>query len=84
MYHQLARLSLSCVLLRLPLHRADQEAARNRDANAAAIAALGGGNTSVQKRPWTETNPFEASAAAGLNAQVHPYMRSPSTFLFAC
>ncbi|VDK44238.1 unnamed protein product [Anisakis simplex] len=51
------------------LQRADQEAARNRDANAAAIAALGGRKSN--KRSWADTNnPFEQSISMGLSASV--------------
>ncbi|KAK6110829.1 Transcription initiation factor TFIID component TAF4 family protein [Brugia pahangi] len=52
------------------LQRADQEAARNRDANAAAIAALGGGK--ISKKPWSETsNPFDQPISAGVSLQTH-------------
>lgn len=52
------------------LQRADQEAARNRDANAAAIAALGG--TKTVKRTWTDANnPFEQPVSAGLAPPTH-------------
>ncbi|VIO87120.1 Uncharacterized protein BM_BM5418 [Brugia malayi] len=52
------------------LQRADQEAARNRDANAAAIAALGGGK--ISKKPWSETsNPFDQPITAGVSLQTH-------------
>ncbi|OZC10332.1 hypothetical protein X798_02639 [Onchocerca flexuosa] len=52
------------------LQRADQEAARNRDANAAAIAALGGGK--INKKPWSETNnPFDQPITAGVSLQTH-------------
>ncbi|KHN83209.1 Transcription initiation factor TFIID subunit 4 [Toxocara canis] len=52
------------------LQRADQEAARNRDANAAAIAALGGAKSN--KRSWTDANnPFEQSVSMGLSAPTH-------------
>lgn len=53
----------------LKLQRADQEAARNRDANAAAIAALGGDK--VSKKHWSETNnPFDQPITAGVSLQV--------------
>uniref|UniRef100_A0A915ACH6 TAFH domain-containing protein n=1 Tax=Parascaris univalens TaxID=6257 RepID=A0A915ACH6_PARUN len=52
------------------LQRADQEAARNRDANAAAIAALGG--VKSQKRSWADANnPFEQPVSMGLSAPMH-------------
>ncbi|MFH4983028.1 hypothetical protein AB6A40_009737 [Gnathostoma spinigerum] len=52
------------------MQRADQEAARNRDANAAAIAALGG--SKGVKRSWTEAaNPFEQPISSGLSTQIH-------------
>ncbi|KAM3725608.1 Transcription initiation factor TFIID subunit [Dirofilaria immitis] len=52
------------------LQRADQEAARNRDANAAAIAALGGGK--INKKPWSEaSNPFDQPITAGVSLQIH-------------
>lgn len=51
------------------LQRADQEAARNRDANAAAIAALGGGK--ISKKLWFETsNSFDQPITAGVSLQV--------------
>ncbi|EJD75455.1 hypothetical protein, variant [Loa loa] len=52
------------------LQRADQEAARNRDANAAAIAALGGGK--ICKKSWSETsNPFDQPITVGVSLQTH-------------
>ncbi|KAL3982514.1 Transcription initiation factor TFIID component TAF4 family protein [Acanthocheilonema viteae] len=52
------------------LQRADQEAARNRDANAAAIAALGGGK--ISKKHWSETsNPLDQPITAGISLQTH-------------
>ncbi|VDK52755.1 unnamed protein product, partial [Gongylonema pulchrum] len=46
------------------IQRADQEAARNRDANAAAIAALGGGK--INKKPWSDSNnPLDQPVASG-------------------
>jgi transcription initiation factor TFIID subunit 4 len=51
------------------LQKADQEAALNREANAAAIAALGG--SKKQKRSWADTNnPFEHSVSSNLGAQT--------------
>uniref|UniRef100_A0A0N5AX75 TAFH domain-containing protein n=1 Tax=Syphacia muris TaxID=451379 RepID=A0A0N5AX75_9BILA len=51
------------------LQRADQEAARNRDANAAAIAALGG--TRIKKRTWADSNnPLDQNISFGLSAPV--------------
>lgn len=51
------------------LQRADQEAARNRDANAAAIAALGG--TRIKKRTWADSNnPLDQNISSGLSAPV--------------
>uniref|UniRef100_A0A0R3RRD7 TAFH domain-containing protein n=1 Tax=Elaeophora elaphi TaxID=1147741 RepID=A0A0R3RRD7_9BILA len=53
------------------LQRADQEAARNRDANAAAIAALGGGGK-ISRKHWSETsNPFDQPITAGVSLQTH-------------
>ncbi|VDN01974.1 unnamed protein product [Thelazia callipaeda] len=51
------------------LQRADQEAARNRDANAAAIAALGGGK--INKKPWSEmSNPLDQPISSGISLQT--------------
>uniref|UniRef100_A0A915Q488 TAFH domain-containing protein n=1 Tax=Setaria digitata TaxID=48799 RepID=A0A915Q488_9BILA len=51
------------------VEKAKQEAARNRDANAAAIAALGGGK--INRKPWSETNPFDQPIGAGVSLQTH-------------
>lgn len=56
----------------MQLQRADQEAARNRDANAAAIAALSGSKS--VKRTWQDANnPLEQAAAVGLSTQVNNF-----------
>lgn len=64
------------------LQRADQEAARNRDANAAAIAALGGGK--ISKKPWSETsNPFDQPITAGVSLQVCIFNRKQLIFSYS-
>lgn len=67
-------------ILFFKLQRADQEAARNRDANAAAIAALGGGK--INKKPWSETNnPFDQPISAGVSLQVCILIEGKGIFL---